>query len=82
MATLDDLSKVIEPIDPTDLADIFSQLQADLVLVKASDNLDQLIASRDEMLVQMQDAIASAQISLTSAKNAQLEIKKSAVVKQ
>jgi hypothetical protein len=81
MATLDDLSKIIEPIDPTDLTDIFSQLQADLALVKASDNLDQLIASRDEMLVQMQDAIASAQISLTSAQNAQLEIKKSAVVK-
>jgi hypothetical protein len=75
MATLDDLAKILDPIDPADLTDIVAQLQADLALSRANDNLAQLIASRDEMLTEMQTTIASAQTSLAVAKQAQAAIK-------
>ena len=75
MATLDDLAKILDPIDPADLTDIVAQLQADLALSRANDNLAQLIASRDQMLTEMQTTIASAQTSLAVAKQAQAAIK-------
>jgi hypothetical protein len=75
MATLDDLAKILDPIDPADLTDIVAQLQADLALSRANDNLAQLIASRDEMLTEMQTTIVSAQTSLAVAKQAQAAIK-------
>ena len=75
MATLDDLAKILDPIAPADLTDIVAQLQADLALSRANDNLAQLIASRDEMLTEMQTTIVSAQTSLAVAKQAQAAIK-------
>jgi len=75
MATLDDLAKILDPIDPADLTDIVAQLQADLALSRANENLAQLIASRDQMLTEMQTTIASAQTSLAVAKQAQAAIK-------
>jgi hypothetical protein len=80
MATIDDFTAVIEPMDALDLAAIFARFQAELDIAKASDKVAELIAYRDSMLADMQIAIANAQTALDNTKNAQAALSSSAPV--
>ena len=78
MATLDDLAKVIAPMDVTTLENLFAQSAVIVDLTQQQNKIDQMISDRDAANLQAANDIAAEQAIL---KQMQEQSKSGGVIK-